>query len=56
MALYEGAGGAVFEMEPPEGGNPLEQFEAKLASGELTLIDATAPKATAKPAPKPDDD
>lgn len=44
MALYRGTGGAEFEMEPPDGGNQLEVFEAKVAAGELVLVKA-APKA-----------
>lgn len=51
MALYRGEGGAVFEMDPPrEGSNQRELFDAQIANGRLTLVEA--PKATKKATPQ----
>ena len=39
MGLYQGAGGAVFEIDPPTSGPQKELFDEKLAKGELVLVD-----------------
>lgn len=51
MALYRGKGGAVFEITPPDPGtNVREIFDAKIESGELTLVEPEKPARSGKPA------
>lgn len=52
MPTYQGSGGAIFEVTPPELGSAArENFDAAIAKGEL--VEVEAPKQDAKPAPKP---
>ena len=51
MALYRGAGGVEWEIDPPTKGQAKERFDAQVESGELTLVEpAKAPAATKAPA------
>ena len=54
MAKFQGSGGAIFAMDPPEPGTPArELFDAKVASGALSPV--VEPKQVNKPAPVVDD-
>lgn len=60
MALFRGAGGVEWEIEPPREGTPQrERFDQQVANGDLTPVDAgetPAPrKRPSKAAPKTDD-
>ncbi len=41
MPLYTGQGGAVFEIDPPAGGQAKEIFDAQLEGGEITPVEPT---------------
>lgn len=46
MALYRGAGGVEWEIDPPrEGTQAREHFDAQVKNGELVLVDAPEPDA-----------
>jgi hypothetical protein len=49
MPLFAGQGGAVFEIEPPAGGQAKEIFDAQLESGEITPVE---PPADERPKPR----
>jgi hypothetical protein len=55
MALYRGAGGVEWEIDPPrEGTQAREHFDAQVKNGELVLVDAPEPDAPEPDAPEPD--
>ena len=55
MALYRGAGGVEWEIDPPrEGTQAREHFDAQVKNGELVLVDAPEPDAPEPDAPEPE--
>lgn len=49
MALYRGAGGAMFDVTPPaEGSNLRDLFDAQVASGDLVAVEPEPKKVPAK--------
>lgn len=52
MALYRGAGGVEWEIDPPaEGTQARERFDAQVTNGDLVLLEDEPKKAPAKKAP-----
>lgn len=57
MPLFQGKGGAVFDIDvPAEGTNLRENFDAKIESGDLVRVGEDEPAKPAKPAAKPKPD